>query len=144
MIPAHLLSFERCERYKRRHEPDAARTTSEIRAETMRKWQAEWANESNGRWTRRLIQDINSWRGRNRGSVDFHMTQLLSNHGYFGEYLRRIGKLDAATCVDCQQPVENTSFSFAADGGTTASAVFGAGRGLVPRQHCAQHVEETE
>ncbi|CAI6370941.1 unnamed protein product [Macrosiphum euphorbiae] len=112
MIPAHLLSWERCERYKRRHEPESARTKLEIRAETMRKWQAKWANESNSRWTRRLIQDINSWRGRNHGSADFHMTQLLSNHGCFGEYLHRIGKLDAATCVDCQKPVDNAEHVF--------------------------------
>jgi len=91
MIPAHHLSWERGERYKRRHEPDASRTTSEIRAETLRKWQAEWAKESNGGWTRRLIQDISAWRGRKHGLVDFHMTQLLSNHGCFAEHLHRIG-----------------------------------------------------
>jgi len=123
MIPANLLSWERCERYKRRHERLArflaGRTSSEIRAETLRKWQAEWANESNGGWTRRLIQDIDSWRDRKHGSVDFHINQLLSNHGCFGEYLHRTGKLDADKCVDCQEPVDDVhmSSSFAVDGG---------------------------
>lgn len=73
----------------------------------LRKWQAEWAEENNGGWTRRLIQDISAWRGRKHGLVDFHMTQLLSNHGCFSEYLHRIGKLNAATCVDCQGPVDD-------------------------------------
>jgi len=112
MIPAHLLAWERYERYIRRHEPDASRTSSELRAETLRKWQAEWAEENNGGWTRRLIQDISAWRGRKHGLVDFHMTQLLSNHGCFAEYLHRIGKLNAATCVDCQGPVDDAEHVF--------------------------------
>lgn len=112
MIPAHFLAWERCERYKRRHEPDTGRATSEIRSETLRKWQAEWANESNGGWTRRLIKDINLWLGRKHGFVDFHITQLLSNHGCFGEYLHRIGKLDTAACVDCQAPVDDAEHVF--------------------------------
>jgi len=112
MIPAHLLSWERCERYKRRHESDPGKVSVEIRTEVMRKWQAEWEDERNGGWTRRLIQDIETWRGRKHGSVDFHITQLLSNHGCFGQYLHRIGKLDVAACVDCQAPVDDAEHVF--------------------------------
>jgi len=44
--------------------------------------------------------------------VDFHLTQFLSNHGCFGHYLHRFGKLDAATCVDCQDPVNDAEHVF--------------------------------
>lgn len=83
LIPAHLLAWERAEKYKRKQKSDPARVKAEIRREVMSKWQRQWDNEENGRWTRRMINDLIMWTSRKHGSVDFHLTQLLSNHGCF-------------------------------------------------------------
>lgn len=40
----------------------------------MNKWQEEWNNGINGRWTRRLIQDVKALTSRKHGTVDFHTT----------------------------------------------------------------------
>lgn len=32
--------------------------------------------------------------------MDFHLTQVFTEHGYFGKYLKRIRKLDSAICVN--------------------------------------------
>lgn len=79
----------------------------------MYKWQAERDNGINGRWTRRLNQDIKTWMGRKYGLLDFYMTQMLSGHCCFRYYLHRFRKLDKPTCIDCQKrndDVENVMF----------------------------------
>jgi hypothetical protein len=78
----------------------------------MEKWQSEWTSGENGRWTQRLIKDVNAWRNRKHGVVDFHLTQFLSNHGCFGQYLQRFGKIEASSCVDCQDPVDDAEHVF--------------------------------
>jgi hypothetical protein len=76
MIPAHLAAAERQAWYllKRQGVTDM----TEIRTQTLAKWQEEWneaRNEArNGRWTRRLIQDIGKWIGRRHGFSSFHLT----------------------------------------------------------------------
>jgi len=112
LIPAHLLAWERTEKYKRKHEPDQTRVTREVKGEVMNRWQIEWDKEENGEWTRRTIKDINTWTSRKYGSVDFHLTQLLSDHGCFGAHLKRIGKLEDSTCADCEAPVDNAEHVF--------------------------------
>lgn len=112
LIPAHLLAWERMEKYKRKHEPDQTRVTMETKGEVMNRWQREWDNEENGEWTRRMIKDINTWTNRKHGSVDFHLTQLLSDHGCFGAYLKRIGKQEDPSCADCEEPVDDAEHVF--------------------------------
>lgn len=84
----------------------------EIHREVLCKWQVEWDNEKNGRWTWRMIKDINAWTSRKHGVVNFHLTQFLSNHGCFGDYVHRIGKLDARSCVDCQEAIDDAEHVF--------------------------------
>jgi len=112
LIPAHLLAWERMEMHIRRHEPDGRRVSTETRAAVTEKGQVEWTNEGSGRWTQRLIKDVNAWRSRKHGAVDFHLTQFLFNHGCFGQYLKRIGKIEASICVDCQDPMDDAEHVF--------------------------------
>lgn len=44
---------------------------------------------------------------RNHGELSFHVTQLLTGHGYFYTYLHRIRKVDTPTCPFCEE--ENDS-----------------------------------
>ncbi|XP_045533975.1 uncharacterized protein LOC123721019 [Papilio machaon] len=41
------------------------------------------------------------WCGRGHGSLTFRLTQVLSGHGCFGQYLRRIGREETASCHGC-------------------------------------------
>lgn len=40
------------------------------------------------------------------------MTQFLSNHGCFGQYLHRFWKLEASICVDCHYPIDDAEHVF--------------------------------
>ncbi|XP_029176609.1 uncharacterized protein LOC114944732 [Nylanderia fulva] len=44
---------------------------------------------------------LEQWLGRAKGGVTYRMTQVLTGHGCFGEYLRRIGKKRTTRCHHC-------------------------------------------
>ncbi|XP_029162117.1 uncharacterized protein LOC114933685 [Nylanderia fulva] len=44
---------------------------------------------------------LEQWLGRANGGVTYRMTQVLTGHGCFGEYLRRIGKERTTRCHHC-------------------------------------------
>ncbi|KYB24568.1 hypothetical protein TcasGA2_TC031704 [Tribolium castaneum] len=48
-----------------------------------------------------LIPDVKTWVNRGHGTVNFHLTQALSEHGCFGSFLFRIGKSDSDACWYC-------------------------------------------
>ncbi|KAE9521923.1 hypothetical protein AGLY_017657 [Aphis glycines] len=72
--------------------------------ETMRTWQTRWNNSQKGRWTHSLIGDLRAWVNKKHGSINFHLTQALSGHGCFAEYLHRFGKLNSPECWYCSYP----------------------------------------
>lgn len=112
VIPAHLLAEERRRRYVRRSEPRTTGRDREEREEVFRRWQAEWSAAETGRWTHRLIGEVRPWVTRKWGQVDFHLTQMLSGHGCFRQYLVKIGKADDPSCVDCQAAVDDADHAF--------------------------------
>lgn len=71
------------------------------RERSIREWQKMWDQSPRGRWTYRLIPKIKQWIERRHGEVDFHLTQFLTGHGAFKEYLHRIGKVQSPTCPTC-------------------------------------------
>ncbi|CAI6367559.1 unnamed protein product [Macrosiphum euphorbiae] len=71
------------------------------REQLMESWKRQWANSEKGRWTHRLIRDVGKWYNRNHGDVSFHLSQVLSGHGCFNEYLLRIGKVNTDECSQC-------------------------------------------
>lgn len=101
VIPAHLLAWERTKRYKIRKDPNKVGIEKEIREEVLKKWQIEWDKEVTGRWTWRLIRYVKSWSNRKHGLVDFHLTQMLTGHDCFRQYLNRMVKLEDPSCIDC-------------------------------------------
>lgn len=105
--PIDLLATERMRQYRRKkgfpedplcdgvqqqHDPASER------AYTINEWQRRWDASGNGRWTHLLIPRIEPWISRKHGEVNYHLTQILTGHGGFREYLHRIG---AATTPDC-------------------------------------------
>lgn len=60
---------------------------------------------------RRVVEAVRphleEWINRNSGSITFHMAQVLTDHGCFGGYLRRIGKEDTPACHHCEARLDN-------------------------------------
>ena len=110
-IPLYLLAEERKINYDKRDEP--THSTKETRRHTVEKWQQEWRATNKAKWTRKLIKEIAPWRDRNFGEIDFHMTQCLTGHGCFMQYVARIGKRTSPTCMYCPNidDAEHTLFS---------------------------------
>ncbi|CAB0042925.1 unnamed protein product [Trichogramma brassicae] len=77
--PLALLADERARIYQRRPED----VKEEERRETLNRWQDRWDRAQKGRSTHRLIPNITEWVERGHGEVDYHLTQLLTGHGYF-------------------------------------------------------------
>lgn len=101
--PADLLAKKRELDFLRRRNTVDDSTNVDI----FKDWQSQWATEKTGRWTYKLIPDVASWTNRKHGKINFHLTQFLSGHGCFGQYLNKIKKLNDAKCIDCQAPIDD-------------------------------------
>lgn len=90
--PIDLLATERALKYEGK---------DKVREETLSMWQQRWDSAAGGRWTHGLIGDLKPWCERKHGDLSYRLTQLLSGHGCFGDYLQRIGKEATAACCHC-------------------------------------------
>lgn len=94
VTPIELLASER----KRLFEAGAEKNKANERTRTLEHWQAQWETEGRGRWTARMIADVRPWIQRRHGEVNYYLTQLLSGHGYFFQFLHKIGKVATSEC----------------------------------------------
>ncbi|ENN71804.1 hypothetical protein YQE_11538, partial [Dendroctonus ponderosae] len=62
-------------------------------------------------WTKVFIKSVSTWSERKFGEVDYYTTQIMTGHGIFGSYLKRIKK-QANNCWFCgeQETPEHTLF----------------------------------
>ncbi|CAB0045377.1 unnamed protein product, partial [Trichogramma brassicae] len=97
MLPLALLADERARLYGRRRE-DAK---NEERLATLSKWQEAWDRSKKARWTHRLIPNIRVWIERRHGELNYHLTQLLTGHGFFKQHSRRYDHNQSAQCPVC-------------------------------------------
>lgn len=105
--PLDLLVQERLERYEGASSKDA-------KTEVIERWQERWRNSKDGRWTYRLIPEIKTWIERPFGEVDYFLTQALSGHGCFMDYLHGKKRSETDKCRYCKQTkddVEHTLYS---------------------------------
>lgn len=86
---------------KEREETYSGRDKAEARENLWRAWQVMWEETEKGAWTRRIIRNVRQWVERKHGEVSYYLTQVLSGHGCFGEYLCRIGKAGSEECMYC-------------------------------------------
>lgn len=105
MIPIGITLAEDEECYQRRETSGVRKI---VRVESMAKWQQEWDSAENGRWTYRLIPNLSTWVNRKHGEVTFFLTQFLSGHGCFRQYLHRFGHAATPVCPECED-VEETA-----------------------------------
>ncbi|CAB0030689.1 unnamed protein product [Trichogramma brassicae] len=106
--PLALLADERARIYQRCPED----VKEKERRETLNGWQDRWDRAPKGRWTHRLIPNITEWVERGHGEVDYHLTQLLSGHGYFKSHSQRYDNTLSALCPACPITVEDAEHVF--------------------------------
>ncbi|CAB0029837.1 unnamed protein product [Trichogramma brassicae] len=106
--PLALLADERARLYGRRRE-DAK---DEERLATLSKWQEAWDRSTKARWTHRLIPNIRVWIERRHGELNYHLTQLLTGHGFFKHHSRRYDYNQSAQCPVCPSSIENAEHVF--------------------------------
>ena len=74
-----------------------------IRKKAQEEWQKEWNNYKKENVTRKLILNALLFT-KKKMDIDHHTMQLLTGHGIFGVYRKRIGKNSDSNCVDCGDP----------------------------------------
>ncbi|CAB0027969.1 unnamed protein product [Trichogramma brassicae] len=103
-----LADDERARLYGRRRE-DAK---DEERLATLSKWQEARDRSTKARWTHRLIPNIRVWIERRHGELNYHLTQLLTGHGFFKHHSRRYDYNQSAQCPVCPSSIENAEHVF--------------------------------
>lgn len=71
MMPICITLEEDVECYRRGNVRNAR---AAARMDSLVKWQQEWDNAANGRWTHRLIPNVSAWVNRKHGEMNFHLT----------------------------------------------------------------------
>ena len=72
----------------------------EARLDWRRRW-SETAEGDPGYWTVTIIPTLEPWLSRKHGQMTYPLAQMLSGHGIFVKYLRRIAKVESDTCLLC-------------------------------------------
>lgn len=103
MIPIGLLVLEDTHCYLHK---GASGIRGLARNTTMGRWQEDWDNSVKSRWTHRLIPNVTVWVNRKYGEINFHLTQVLSGHGCFRQYLHRFGHASSPNCPNCEGTAE--------------------------------------
>lgn len=87
----------------------------ECRIRTITKWQERWRDSDGDVWLHRLLPDIPPWYWRQHGKVGSQLTQVMTSHGCFNAYLKRIGKIEEEICPYCvgTDNAEHTMFECA-------------------------------
>lgn len=76
-----------------------------MRQETINYWQKEWdcPLDNTGKHTKGLIPNIEQWINRTHGELEYHLTQILTGHGNFNDFLYKIRKTESPYCDLCAQ-----------------------------------------
>ncbi|KAL4083898.1 hypothetical protein QTP88_029214 [Uroleucon formosanum] len=112
MLPLKQMASERCAIYAAKQNGLTPPTKRELREQSIREWQKEWQASDTGTWTKRLIPDLQPWVTRSFGTLNYHLTQLLTGHGCFGEKLSKFKRRDTSVCYDCREPVDSAEHAF--------------------------------
>ena len=103
--PIDLLAEERAVVYKKNKSATTKAAKLRVKREARRclleKWQERLSHSEKGQWTRTLICNLEQWMSRTHGQMNFHLTQVLSGHGCFNEYLHRMRIKAGPECSHC-------------------------------------------
>ncbi|KAI8126689.1 putative 115 kDa protein in type-1 retrotransposable element R1DM [Lucilia cuprina] len=79
----------------------------DARNNLMTKWQERWQSDETGRWTHKLIPNIQNWINRKHGRMHYYLTQILTGHGNFNRYLAKYKIKENSYCEDCGSAEDN-------------------------------------
>lgn len=111
--PIELMAEERASSYiiVKRIKQHGGVPTNKMRAAILcrsrkiliKKWRRQLleSKATENRTVHAILPNLEKWLDRKWGGNTYRMTQMLSGHGCFGEYLGRIGKEIDATCHHC-------------------------------------------
>ncbi|XP_033218299.1 uncharacterized protein LOC117173767 [Belonocnema kinseyi] len=98
VLPIDLMAQEKKLVFERTPEVGKHIAKKEARALFTQKWQQRWDSDHRGRWTARLIQQLNTWLDRTHGEKNYYIMQFLAGHGYFRSYLYKRNKVSSPKC----------------------------------------------
>lgn len=111
--PIDLLAYERKKIWVLKKMNKNMKTTAqETKLDTLRQWQERWNTNTRGRWTAKLIPDLDTWLNRGFGEVNYYLTQFLSGHGYFRKYLCTVGKVETPQCIYGDSELDDAEHTF--------------------------------
>lgn len=101
LIPIEILAVERRQLYETRSNiPEEREELRKImRQDSLQRWQQKWDASEKGRWTYRLIPQLDCWINRKHGEINYYLTQILSDHGCFRAYLHRVRHDESSECT---------------------------------------------
>ena len=72
MLPIEVLAAERRTLYQQE-------TSAEVQARkvSLKRWQEMWDGSNKGRWTHRLIPNVEPWVNRLHGELNYYLTQVI-------------------------------------------------------------------
>lgn len=73
-----------------------------VKNEMAIKWRMKWINGDDGKWTKRLIKDMDAWVNRQHGDISYELCQFLTGHGHFRTFQFKIKKERTENCRYCQ------------------------------------------
>ncbi|KAJ8973349.1 hypothetical protein NQ317_008622 [Molorchus minor] len=133
-IPIDLLVKERA--YAHYHRQEETREVKErARDNSLIAWQQRWESETaKGQWTKRLIPNITQWIKCEHRTANYHLTQVMSGHGSFRSFAKRIKKDASDECMYCgeEDTAEHTIFKCSRWRENRDSAYQELGRELTP------------
>lgn len=114
MAPIEVLAEERRALYQQGRLPLASQRNlrTQERQSSTERWQMKWNTSSKGRWTFRLIPQLDRWVNRRHGEVNYYLTQLISGHGCFRAYLHKYKHEDSPECPTCRGEEEDAEHVF--------------------------------
>ena len=100
MMPLEVLAVERKQLYEQWSSTpeEQKKNKKNMRQDSLQRWQEKWDASDKGRWTHRLISRVDGWVNRKHGEVNYYLTQMLSNHGWFRAYLHRFKHEEVPQC----------------------------------------------
>ncbi|KAJ8980685.1 hypothetical protein NQ317_006081, partial [Molorchus minor] len=133
-IPTDLLVKERA--YAQYHRQEETREVKErARDNSLIAWQQRWESETaKAQWTKRLFPNITQWIKCEHRTANYHLTQVMSGHGSFRSFAKRIKKDASDECMYCgeEDTAENTIFKCSRWRENRDSAYQELGRELTP------------
>lgn len=115
--PGDLLALERARVRDRLDAADPTLTANQIRKEeraiTINGCRTRWSRGSKGAWTRGILPDLDRWWNGPPQPLTYHLTQALTGHGCFRQYLFKMRRAPDPNCLYCGHPsdtAEHTVF----------------------------------